>query len=63
MKVLLVDDDPLFLELSKTFLEVFHAEPNTVESAREGSSRSWMKAPYDVELRTMICLIWMVSHS
>jgi len=33
MKVLLVDDDPLFLELSKTFLEVFHhINSDTVES-------------------------------
>ncbi|MDQ1254350.1 MAG: hypothetical protein QG646_3581 [Euryarchaeota archaeon] len=36
MKVLLVDDDPLFLELSKIFLEVFHdITSDTVESARE----------------------------
>jgi CheY-like chemotaxis protein len=36
MKVLLVDDDPLFLELSKTFLEVFHdITSDTVDSARE----------------------------
>lgn len=34
MKVLLVDNDPLFLELSKTFLEVFHdINSDTVESA------------------------------
>jgi two-component system, OmpR family, response regulator len=34
MKVLLVDDDPLFLELSKTFLEVFYdIISDTVESA------------------------------
>ncbi len=34
MKILLVDDDPLFLELSKTFLEVFHdINSDTVESA------------------------------
>ena len=34
MKVLLVDDDPVFLELSKTFLEVFHdINSDTVESA------------------------------
>lgn len=34
MKVLLVDDDPLFLELSKTFLEMFHdINSDTVESA------------------------------
>ncbi len=36
MKVLLVDDDPLFLELSKAFLEVFHdITSDTVDSARE----------------------------
>ncbi|AAM06240.1 TPA: response regulator [Methanosarcina acetivorans] len=36
MKVLLVDDDPVFLELSKTFLEVFHdINSDTVESARQ----------------------------
>lgn len=36
MKVLLVDDDPLFLELSKTFLEVFHNIPSDiVDSAKE----------------------------
>jgi two-component system OmpR family response regulator len=34
MKVLLVDNDPLFLELSKTFLEVFYdIISDTVESA------------------------------
>jgi CheY-like chemotaxis protein len=36
MKVLIVDDDPLFLELSKTFLEIFHEiNSDTVESAGE----------------------------
>ncbi|RPJ74097.1 MAG: response regulator [Alphaproteobacteria bacterium] len=36
MKILLVDDDPLFLELSKTFLEVFHdINSDIVESAGE----------------------------
>ena len=36
MKVLLVDNDPLFLELSKTFLEVFHGiTADSVNSARE----------------------------
>jgi CheY-like chemotaxis protein len=40
MKVLLVDDDPLFLELSKTFLEVFHdITSDTVNSAREALQR------------------------
>lgn len=34
MKVLLVDNDPIFLELSKTFLEVFYdIISDTVESA------------------------------
>jgi DNA-binding NarL/FixJ family response regulator len=36
MKILLVDDDPLFLEMSKTFLEVFHdINSETVESAEK----------------------------
>lgn len=36
MKVLLVDDDPLSLELSKTFLELFHdITSDTVNSAQE----------------------------
>ena len=36
MKVLLVDNDPLFLELSRTFLEFSHdIISDTVESARE----------------------------
>lgn len=36
MKVLIVDDDPLFLELSKTFLEIFYdIISDTVESAAE----------------------------
>jgi CheY-like chemotaxis protein len=36
MKVLIVDDDPLSLELSKTFLEIFHdINSDTVESAGE----------------------------
>lgn len=40
MKILLVDDDPLFLELSKTFLEVFHdITSDTVNSAREALQR------------------------
>lgn len=40
MRVLLVDDDPLFLELSKTFLEVFHdITSDTVNSAREALQR------------------------
>jgi CheY-like chemotaxis protein len=40
MKVLLVDDDPLFLELSQTFLEVFHnIASDTVDSAREALQR------------------------
>ena len=48
MKVLLVDDDPLFLELSKTFLEVFHdINSDTVNSAREALQRL-EKNSYDV---------------
>lgn len=40
MKVLLVDDDPLFLELSKTFLELFHnIKSDTVNSAQEALER------------------------
>jgi CheY-like chemotaxis protein len=40
VKILLVDDDPLFLELSKTFLEVFHdITSDTVNSAREALQR------------------------
>jgi len=48
MKVLLVDDDPLFLELSKTFLEVFHnIASDTVDSAREALQKL-EKDSYDV---------------
>ncbi|AKB44617.1 response regulator [Methanosarcina vacuolata] len=48
MKILLVDDDPLFLELSKTFLEVFHdISSDTVDSAREALQRL-EKNSYDV---------------
>ena len=48
MKILLVDDDPLFLELSKTFLEVFHdINSDTVDSAREALQRL-EKNSYDV---------------
>ncbi len=48
MKVLLVDDDPLFLELSKTFLEVFHdISSDTVNSAREAIQKL-EKDSYDV---------------
>ena len=48
MKVLLVDDDPLFLELSKTFLEVFHdIISDTVNSARE-ALQSLEENSYDV---------------
>jgi CheY-like chemotaxis protein len=40
VKVLLVDDDPLFLELSKTFLELFHnIKSDTVNSAQEALER------------------------
>lgn len=48
MKVLLVDDDPLLLELSKTFLEIFHdITSDTVESARE-ALKKLEKDSYDV---------------
>jgi CheY-like chemotaxis protein len=48
VKILLVDDDPLFLELSKTFLEVFHdITSDTVNSAREALQRL-EKYSYDV---------------
>lgn len=48
MKVLLVDDDPLFLELSKTFLELFHdIASDTVDSAREALQKL-EKDTYDV---------------
>ncbi len=48
MKVLLVDDDPLFLELSQTFLEVFHhIAADTVDSAREALQKL-EKDSYDV---------------
>lgn len=48
MKVLLVDDDPLFLELSQTFLEVFHnIASDTVDSAREAIQKL-EKDSYDV---------------
>ena len=40
MKVLLVDDDPLSLELSKTFLELLHdITSDTVNSAQEALER------------------------
>ena len=48
MKVLIVDDNPSFLELSKTFLEVFHDIPSdTVDSARE-ALKMLEKDSYDV---------------
>ena len=48
MKVLLVDDDPLFLELSKTFLEVFYdIISDTVESAGKALEKLEMDS-YDV---------------
>ncbi len=49
MKVLIVDDDPpSFLELSKTFLEIFHDIPSdTVDSAREALNML-EKDSYDV---------------
>ena len=48
MKVLLVDNDPLFLELSKTFLEVFHGiTSDTVNSAKKALTKL-EKGSYDV---------------
>ncbi len=48
MKVLLLDDDPLFLELSKTFLEVFHEiKSDIVNSAKEALTKL-EKDSYDV---------------
>ncbi len=48
MTVLLVDNDPLFLELSKTFLEVFHGiTSDTVNSAKEALTKL-EKGSYDV---------------
>ncbi|HII01984.1 TPA: response regulator [Methanosarcinaceae archaeon] len=48
MRVLLVDDDPLFLELSKTFLEIFHnINSDTVDSAGEAINKL-QKDSYDV---------------
>ncbi len=48
MKVLLVDNDPLFLELSKTFLEVFHEiKSDNVNSAKEALTKL-EKDSYDV---------------
>ena len=40
MKVLLVDDDPLFLELSKTFLEVFHYINSDAAGSKREAPRS-----------------------
>jgi len=48
MKVLIVDDDPSFLEISKTFLEVFHnIDSDTVGSAGEALNML-EKDSYDV---------------
>jgi CheY-like chemotaxis protein len=48
MKVLIVDDDPFFLEISKTFLEVFYdIISDTVESAGEALEKL-EKDSYDV---------------
>ncbi|BBL64197.1 MULTISPECIES: response regulator [Methanosarcina] len=48
MRVLLIDDDPLFLELSKTFLEVFHdIASDAVDSAGEALQKL-EKDSYDV---------------
>jgi len=48
MKVLLVDDDPVLLELSKNFLELFHKiTSDTVNSASEALTKL-EKDSYDV---------------
>jgi len=48
MKVLLVDDDPLFLELSNIFLKVFYGiTSDTVNSAKEALTKL-EKDSYDV---------------
>ena len=64
MKVLLVDNDPLFLELSKTFLEIFHdINSDTVESAGkaleklEEDSYDVVVADYDMPLMDGITLL------
>lgn len=64
MKVLLVDNDPLFLELSKTFLEVFHdISSDTVESAGkaleklEEDSYDVVVADYDMPFMDGITLL------
>ncbi len=64
MKVLLVDNDPLFLELSKTFLEIFHdINSDTVESAGkaleklEENSYDVVVADYDMPFMDGITLL------
>jgi CheY-like chemotaxis protein len=64
MKVLLVDNDPLFLELSKTFLEVFYdIISDTVESAGkaleklEEDSYDVVVADYDMPFMDGITLL------
>lgn len=48
MRALLVDNDPLFLELSKAFLEIFHnIDSDTVDSAGEALHKL-KKDSYDV---------------
>jgi len=48
MKVLLVDDDPLFLELSKTFLEVFHGITSDIANSAKEALTKLEKDSYDV---------------
>jgi CheY-like chemotaxis protein len=48
MKVLLVDDDPLFLELSKTFLEVFHGITSDIVNSAKEALTKLEKDLYDV---------------
>ena len=48
MKVLLVDDDPLFLELSKIFLEVFHGITSDIANSAKEALTKLEKDSYDV---------------
>ena len=69
MKVLIVDDDPLFLELSKTFLEVFYdIVSDTVESAGEAiekleeDSYDVVVADYDMPFMDGITLLRTIRN-
>jgi CheY-like chemotaxis protein len=69
MKVLIVDNDPLFLELSQTFLEVFYnIVSDTVESAGkaieklEKDSYDVVIADYDMPLMDGITLLRTIRN-